>query len=445
MSDLNNKSNASNGEQRIFANHYSRSRGVASYRQRRRVNRITKVSVWIVLVLIVGGAAILFGRQVFYALTHSAGSTTSTESKASGHEEVAITTVQPASVSLMAAGDVVANGSVVESGRKADGNAYNFVHLFSNITDELDGFDLCLVNQETPLAGSEHGFGGTDQLNAPQDLGRAEVATGFNVILHANDHALDWGQDGVHNELSWWHVEQPNLPILGVAEPDPVKNPGLSDYVGDVYTYTKDGFKVAVLNHSAGIGADDRSVVSPLDEAKVREDVSRARDLGAEVIVACPHWGDENSAEITDEQREFAELYAKLGVDVILGTHPRVLQGVEVLDGEAGHKTLCYYSLGCLVSALYSPDNYLGGLAEFTIDRSDNGTYTIKDAKLRPVVTHRANGDAYGVYLLADYTNEIARTGWDGYTYNRDFYDQRCLEVLGDDYDTDAGELSIEV
>ncbi len=445
MSDFSNKPHASGGDQRVFANHYSRARGVASYRQRRRANRITKIAVWIVLVLIVGGAAVLFGRQLIYALTHSAGSTTSTESKASGHEDVLITTTQPASISFVAAGDVVANSSVVESGKKTDGNAYNFVHLFSNISDEVGKFDVRMLNQETPMAGSDHGFGGTNPLNAPQDLGRAEVAAGFNVILHANDHALDWGTDGVHKELSWWHTEQPNLPILGVAEPDPVKNPGLSDYVSDVYTYSKDGFKIAVLNHSFGIEGDDHSVVAPLDEDKVREDVSRARDLGAEVIVACPHWGDENNPEISDEQREYAELYAKLGVDVIVGTHPRVLQGVEVLSGEGNHKTLCYYSLGCLVSGLNAPEHFLGGMAEFSIDRSDNGTYTVTGAKLKPVVTHRANGDEYSTYLLADYTDEIARTGWDGYSYTRSFYDQRCEEVLGDDYDTDAGALSIEV
>ena len=442
MSDMDNRQSGNDRPQRVFSNYYSRERGVATYRKRRRVNFITRVAVGVVLVLIVGGAAILFGRQFVYMLTSSAGSATNAETKAESHATAQITTVQPAEVSFAIAGDIVANSGVVDSGRRADGNAYNFVHLFSNIKDAVTTHDLCMVFQETGMYGDEYGFGGTSQLNAPQDLGRAEVAAGFNVALHATDHALDMGPDGLHNELAWWHNEQPDVAVLGVAEPDPVENPGFSNYVDDVYVYERGDFKVAVLNHTQGINESDEAIVSPLTEAKVREDVDKAKELGAQMIVACPHWGEENSSQVSDEQREFAKLYASLGVDVVVGSGPRVLQEVEVLDGEQGHKTLCYYSLGCLVSSL-NANNLLGGIAEFKLERSDQGEFTVADAVLKPVVTHRASGEDFAAYLLSEYTPELAQKSWDNLT--PDYLGEQCEEVLGTGYDADAGEYKISI
>lgn len=403
----------------------------------------TRIVVALFLLLIVGGAAVLFGRQFFYYLPFGYRPPTQGEAAAKPDDEEPIPTVQPAQVSVLCAGDVVAHGSVVDSGRKEGTEAYNFVHLFAPLRGEVESFDVRTLSQETALAGKNYGFGSFDRLNAPQDLGRAEIADGFNVIMRATDHTLDLGRDALHNELSWWHQEQSSIPVLGVAEPDPEANPGIPDYVSDVYLYEKDGFKVALLNHSWGIAEDDYSVVAALYEDKVSSDVSRARELGADVIVAFPHWGAENSTELSEEETNFARLYSDLGVDVVVGTNPRVLQQVEVLENGEGHKTLCFYSLGCLTSSLQG-DNLLGGLAEFSLVRDDKGVCSVADATLKPVVTHRATGDAYSTYLLREYSDELAQSSWEpGQT--REYYNERCAEILGDGYDRDACELRIEV
>jgi hypothetical protein len=270
------------------------------------------------------------------------------------------------------------------------------------------------------------------RLNAPQELGRAEVASGFNVILHATDHTLDTGYEGVHNELAWWHSELPNTPVIGIAEPDPISNPGLSNYVDNVFTVDKDGFRIAILNHTVGVVDTDRSVVSALDEAKVRADVEKARSLGAEMVVACPHWGHEGVPEVTEEQRKFARLYADLGVDVICGTNPRTLQPVEVLYGSDNHKTVCFYSLGCLVSSL-NHENFLGGIAEYTLERMDGGRCRVRSAVLKPVVTRRAEREAYTIYFLSDYSDELAAIGWDN--VSKETFQQMCTDILGSGYD----------
>ena len=410
---------------------YSRSAGVTAYRRRRRRSRVFRAIVAVILITIIGSAALLFGRAYFdyeklpFDIPELPSRTEGTYSAESQTE------VKPATMRVASAGDIIMNSSVVDSGRLESG-AYSFNHLFAHLTHELVTFDLRTLSQETAMAGSAYGFGYTWPLNAPQELGRAEVASGFNVILHATDHTLDTGYEGVHNELAWWHSELPNTPVIGIAEPDPISNPGLSNYVDNVFTVDKDGFRIAILNHTVGVVDTDRSVVSALDEAKVRADVEKARSLGAEMVVACPHWGHEGVPEVTEEQRKFARLYADLGVDVICGTNPRTLQPVEVLYGSDNHKTVCFYSLGCLVSSL-NHENFLGGIAEYTLERMDGGRCRVRSAVLKPVVTRRAEREAYTIYFLSDYSDELAAIGWDN--VSKETFQQMCTDILGSGYD----------
>ena len=420
---------------------YSRSQGLSTYRQRRRRDRVFRVVVVIVVLAIVAGGVALFGRQLvggklpsFSLPSMSAPAQTKAEGK---QEEVVL--VEPAQISLAFAGDVVMNSAVVDSGSDYSGK-YNFSHLFTHLTPEINSYDVRGLSQETNMAGNSFGYGNSVPLNAPTELGTAEVNAGFNVVLHATNHAADMGREGIHNELLWWHGNNSSIPVVGVAEPDLAGNPSLSDYVNNVYIYEKAGFKVAILNHSTEIADEDRDVVSTLDEEKIAADVAKARELGAEMIVACPHWGNEGDSEVVEEETQFAQIYANHGVDVVVGTHPRVLQRAEILTGPEGHQTVCYYSLGCLVSSI-GTENLLGGIAELTLTRDAQRTYHIAGAKLKPIVTNRASGTDFASYMLADYSDDISGSSWDG--QSREALNERCSEILGAGYNAETYELTI--
>lgn len=446
VGDTNNNEFDSSRSSDILYTRYSRDLGVGEYQRRRKRGTAFRCVVYCVLIVVMGATAFLFGRRYFGGMPLSgAGYVEQKEpvaNEAEADEEAEATTNPPVQVSLLMAGDVIMNGSVIQSGTK-DSGAYGFDHVFAHLTNELSSFDLRLVDQETNLPGSKFGFGSYRPLNAPQELGRAEVAAGFNVVLRASDHTMDNDIEGIHNELAWWKSEYPNLPLLGIAEPDPAANPDLNDYVNNVYVYEKEGFKIAILNHSWGIADEWRGFVSALAEDKIEADVKKARDAGANIIVACPHWGAENSVELSEEETTFAQVYANHGVDVVIGTHPRVLQRVEVLNGPDDHKTVCYYSLGCLVSSLYN-QNMLGGLAEVTLLRDESGACSVQSATLKPVVTHRGNGEDYTVYLLSDYTNELAQTSWDA-DITPEEANRRCTEILGEGYDAGAFEYRVNL
>lgn len=417
---------------------YSRSAGVSSYRRRRRQRRVFRVFFILVLAAILGGGAVVLGGR--YIEKGGFSLISKQETEVSEQEEEAPVKLDPAQITLVAAGDVVMNSTVVQSGLLESG-AYSFDHLFSHLSGELSGFDLRIVDQETNLPGSKFGFGMSTPLNAPQELGRAEIASGFNVILRATDHTLDNWYEGIHNELQWWKSEYPDVPLLGVAEPDPEQNPGLSDYVNNVYIYEKDGFKIAILNHTWGVNDESRGVVSALAEDKIVNDVNAARSAGVDLIVACPHWGVEYNTETSEEEIAFAWIYANCGVDVVIGSHPRVLQRTEVFTTESGHRMVCFYSLGCLISSLDGP-SLVGGLAEITLSRDETGTCSVSSAVLKPVVTHRANGDAYGTYTLAEYSDDLAHESWD-WSLGPEEINRQCAEILGEGYDAAAGEYRV--
>ena len=426
---------------------YSRTLGVDSYRKRRRWNRVWRVLVILILVGIIGSASYVFGKQFVGkdAVPLDLPDITAPLQTSSGSANTVVTppapTIQPATISIVSSGDVVVEGAVTESGR-LDTGAYEFDHLFKRIRGELRDFDVRIVQQEDVIAGGDFGFGASNPLNAPQELGRAEEHAGFNVVLRANDHSLDTGEEGIHNELVWWRDNLPEVPILGLADKDPQNNPMLANYVSNVYLYEKDGFKIAILNHSDNIPDESNGMVSQLTDEKIKEDVAKARNQGAEMIVACVHWGEENNGNIVESQEHFAKVYANEGVDVVFGTHPRTLQPVEFVES-GGHRMLCFYSLGCLITG-QGDNSLLGGFGEVELTRTNNGEYQISSARLRPTVTHRSNGEDYNAFMLSDYRDEDCWNSWDGWI-TVDEYNRRCSEALGNGYNAEEGALEVHL
>ena len=147
-----------------------------------------------------------------------------------------------------------------------------------------------------------------------------------------------------------------------------------------------------------------------MDKEKITADVNAAKQ-NADVIIVFPHWGTENSTSVSDYQREYVQLFSDLGVDIVIGTHPHVLQPVEWVENETtGKKMLVYYSLGNFISHQTSLNQLCGGMAEIKIEKK-NGEISITSAKLVPVVCwYKSSGDKYefSVYKLSDYTDSIA-------------------------------------
>ena len=154
--------------------------------------------------------------------------------------------------------------------------------------------------------------------------------------------------------------------------------------------------------------------VNLLDEKKVVSDLKKADEL-ADFVVVCPHWGTEYNLGIADQQKKWASVFVKNGADLVLGTHPHVIEPIEMVkDEETGNQMLVYYSLGNFVSSTSSKgegiaNRSFGGMAQVTIVRNDNGQAVIKNYGVEALVCHLEPGiNGNTVYRLADYTQEQA-------------------------------------
>ena len=157
------------------------------------------------------------------------------------------------------------------------------------------------------------------------------------------------------------------------------------------------------------------------------------------------HWGDENVSAPTDFQKKYAQLFADLGVDVVVGEHPHVIQPVNWVDGKDGNHTLVIYSLGNFLSGMLDVNNVLSGMIRFNFVKDNkSGKIQIEDVKWEPLITHYT-GDAkdilntrkdFTVYKLSDYTDELAAkhglNGVDGQKVTiQDLYD-RTSKIIKD-------------
>lgn len=193
-------------------------------------------------------------------------------------------------------------------------------------------------------------------------------------------------------------------------------NASQADYDKITY-YEKNNITFALLNYTYGTNGIDLPkdkpwLVNMMDKDKIRKDVTEARKH-ADVVMVFPHWGTENSHKVSDYQKEYTKLFSDLGVDIVIGSHPHVLQPVGwVTNEKSGKKMLVYYSLGNFISHQINLPQLCGGMAEVTIEK-DNGKITISSAKLAPVVCHYSrggNGFVFSVYKLSDYTDELTAT-----------------------------------
>lgn len=314
------------------------------------------------------------------------------------------------SVSLVMVGDILLHTPVAESGRQEDGT-YNFDAIFSETDELIQAADLALVNQEVIIGGEELGISGYPAFNAPYALGDALVDAGFDVVCHGTNHALDKGAGGLTNCINFWKENYPEIGIVGIH--------GSQESQDNVYIYEQEGIRIAILNYTYStngipLPADMPYAVDMLEEEKVVADILKAEEM-ADFTIACPHWGTEYELGISSMQEKWSRIFLENGVDLVLGTHPHVIEPIEwVTDEETGHEMLVYYSLGNFVNWTSGTragvaNRMVGGMAQVTVERDENGEVYIAEYGVEPLVCHLEKGtNGVTVYPLDVYTAELA-------------------------------------
>ena len=317
---------------------------------------------------------------------------------------------KPTSAKLVAVGDNLMHRSCTLSAKNADGT-YDFTKHFANMADIFKAADLAVISQDTVLGGIELGATSTETgiFNTAVELADGMADAGINVVLAANNHIMDEGSAGLNTMMSYFSTKYPNITLLGVNNSREAKDE-------PVYVETNN-IKIAMINYSYGSNQTADLDASPYllnqyDEDWLSDILKQAREK-ADFIIAFPFWGEQNSMDYTQEQERQAQFLADNGVDLIIGSYPHVVEPVKWITAENGDRTLVYYSLGNFQSIQNTVENMLGGQANVTISKEEDGTH-ISDYSLDFVVTHyeqRESSEYYDIvttYPLADYTSDLA-------------------------------------
>lgn len=348
-------------------------------------------------------------------------------------------------ITLMAVGDNLLHMGIVKTGAQDDGSR-NYDFLFTDISDMLAAAQVKIINQETILGGNDLGFSGFPRFNSPTEVADAIVKAGFNVVLHASNHSADQGITGLLGCRSYWDAF-PEVLVTGIhdTEEDAAQLPLIT--VDEVtfavlnYTYSPNSETipssvVGHLNFLCSYNDKNRLDFTTLNP-QVLEDIARAKEV-ADIVIVCPHWGTEYSTKPSGYQKEFAMQMTEAGADLIIGTHPHVIQPVEWIEAENGNRALCFYSLGNYVSTQKKAQCMLEAMAWVTFHITEDGITLVdeKSGAIPMVCQYNSRVRFENVYFLEEYTEELAAShgirSYGGVSLSLEDLQKWSSEILGE-------------
>ena len=350
--------------------------------------------------------------------------TVPTEPETTGPQPIVETT----RATITVTGDIIAHEGVTKAG--FDGTDYNYDSYYAYIKDYVSRADLAVANLETTLAGTENGreYSSYPRFNGPDAMVDALKNAGFDLLLTANNHSNDTGllgltrtqeviaDRGLLNLGTTRNAEDPDYRVLEVN--------GIR--VGMVcYTYGKiddetgqksvNGLKIRTeMTENINVFAYDK-----LDRfyEEMEQYIAAMKEEGAEAIVLLIHWGNEYKTKQNSYQKTIAQKMCDLGVDVIAGGHPHVIQPVELLSGseDPDHKTLCVYSVGNALSnqraaymKLKTGHTEDGMLFSFTFVKYSNGQVFLDSAEIVPTWVFVRDGNGTRSFDILPLDRQVA-------------------------------------
>ena len=314
-------------------------------------------------------------------------------------------------VRFSATGDNLIHSKIYQqaAARAVGDAAYSFDYCYANLVPFYSDFDVNWINQET-LCTDELAPSTYPCFSTPGDCARALYRAGFRVFSLSNNHTYDKGASGIAATLRFWASMPADVVTTGLWR-------GEADY-GTIPLHTVNGVTIAYLSYTEHTNGIPRSsgmeagVITTSQTELIERQVKRAAAL-ADFVVVGAHWGMEDSHTVTDGQRALAQKLADWGADVIVGTHPHVLQNAEWLTAADGRQAFVAYSLGNFLSTQSKPDQLVGAVLTLRLQKTTDPDGAVRleilSPRLHPTVTHYGPGKTeVRAYLYRDYTPALA-------------------------------------
>lgn len=281
--------------------------------------------------------------------------------------------------SMITFGDALIHPAVYNDAKR-NSSTYNFKKMFTEVEKIISDYDLKFYNQETVIGGASLGVSGYPTFNSPDAIGNDLIATGFNVVNLASNHTMDKGSVGATYSANFWKNKEGVYAIGSYTNSTERNNIVIKEMNGITY---------AILSYAYGtnglpVPSGKEYLINLYSDAKAKQDIEKIRDK-VDVLMVSMHWGTEYVLEPTSEQKREANYLASLGVDVIIGHHPHVLQPVTFIDD-----TLVIYSLGNMISNQWvlGTEKNIGLTVAFDVEKHvENGKSSVKITNVKADLT----------------------------------------------------------
>ena len=321
-------------------------------KKKKRLSLLAKILIFLIIISIVGiSGTITIGRFYHYEKIKEVQFTS---------EEVK---TKPAKreyhASLVMVGDSLIHSSIYEDAKQKDGS-YDFKPMIENIKPLIQNYDLKYYNQETILGGTELGLSNYPMFNSPYEVGDAFIDAGFNLVSLATNHTMDKGEIGVINSHNYWQKHSDIYTAGSYTSFEERDIPVIKEVNGIKYSFLSYTTWTNGLYPESGKEYLNNVYSNELAKA----DIERVRDQ-VDVIIVAMHWGTEYSHGVSQEQQEIANYLSSLGVNIIIGTHPHVVEPIDFINN-----TLVIYSLGNFISDQVGIERLTGLMASVDINKT---------------------------------------------------------------------------
>lgn len=255
--------------------------------------------------------------------------------------------IKESKVSLVMVGDALLHSSVYNDAYI--NGKYDFTKQLELIKPIIKNYDLAFYNQETVLGGTEIGLSDYPRFNSPKEFGDNMLDMGFNIVNLATNHTIDRGEEAIISSCDYWNSKKDKVLFAGSYCSKQQQE--------EIIIKEKNGIKYTMLSYTYGtngipVPEGKEYLVNLYSDEKAKEDIEKVRDK-VDLLLVSMHWGTEYKTEPTEEQKREAKYLADLGVDIIIGTHPHIIEPIEYIGN-----TLVIYSLGNFISAQSTNNDY---------------------------------------------------------------------------------------
>lgn len=310
-------------------------------------------------------------------------------------------------INIAAIGDIMCHNTQYQDAYNTTTKNYDFSYVFDEVKYYIQTADLAIGNLETTFTGSNVGYSGYHTFNTPEELAQNLKDIGMDVLTTANNHSLDKGYKGIESTIKY--LDAADIAHTGTFTSKEEQN--------NILIKNVKGIKIAFLSYTYGtngipVPSEKDYCINLIDKELIKEQLELAKAENPDLIFVSIHWGVEYQTKPNNEQKNLADFLFENGADVILGSHPHVLQPMEkrkiTLEDGTTKDGFLIYSLGNFISGQNKANTK--DLIILNLKITKNGKtdkITIDDYSYVPIYMYKASTGTQK-YKLIDINRTIA-------------------------------------